>query len=410
MDPEEWLATTPYTEARKNELRKVIADMYQAPPSRKQASRISSFGKTESYPVYKLLRWINARPDCVKVWLGPLIKQVEQVVFSRDEFIKHTPVPERPAKLAGLRNAMLRYFLTDFTAYESHFLPEFMKACEIELYRYVLAFLPEEEMRLVEEVLTGTNRLHTRLGVAAIVEGRRMSGDMCTSLGNGFTNLMLMLFVAKLKKATVSGFVEGDDGIFASDVEITEEDYTKLGWTIKLREVNDPCEMIPLSTEGLDTTFGASCGAFCGILCAGSQIIRDPRSFLSTFGWTSSFIHAGPKIMHELLRAKALSACYETPQCPIVGAVARRALKLTRGVNPRWTNDGYHLKPPDELKIEDFEPNPQTRLLFETQFGVSPAAQILAEKRIEQGRTDILDIIGSSFDMLHYEARFVEAS
>jgi hypothetical protein len=412
---EEWLETTPYNLARKAELRLVFEGLKGGLPSRKQASRVQSFGKSESYSEYKNMRWINARPDVVKVWLGPLMKMVERELFSKHWFIKHTPVGDRPARLASLRNSLAKYFLTDFTAFESHFLPEIMEAMEFELYEFVLGgILPADEVRRIKDVLGGVNNLKTRLGVRARVRGRRMSGEMSTSLGNGFTNLMLALFLAHKKGVFLDGFVEGDDGIFSvMGGELTEDDYRRLGWTIKLAEVTDPCEMLPVHPSA--SIFGeygtGTPGAFCGILCSSSgHIIRDPRSFLSTFGWSSSCIHSGNRVQDELLRAKALSAVYETPQCPIIGALSRWALLHTRHVRPRFVEDGYHQRPPDELPLPEFRPDMETRILFEKQFGVSPQNQIMIEARFSQGNFSVLDLIRPKADMLHYEARFVEAS
>jgi hypothetical protein len=195
-----------------------------------------------------------------------------------------------------------------------------------------------------------------------------MSGDMCTSLGNGFSNLMLAKFLVSRKGGTLEGFVEGDDGLFSTDVHLSAEDYEKLGFTIKIEEVDDPCH-----------------ASFCGMVFSGSgEIIREPRRFMMGFGWTQSFINAGPHIMDELLRAKALSAVYETPQCPIVGAFARYALDHTGHVHPRFVRDGYHVLP-DVLSVPFYSPKPDTRLLFEHLYGVSVETQLEIEAAVGAG-------------------------
>jgi hypothetical protein len=162
---------------------------------------------------------------------------------------------------------------------------------------------------------------------------------------------MLALFLASRNKYQVTGFVEGDDGLFAVDTELPVAElvaqYAQLGFTIVVKEVRDP---------GL--------ASFCGMVCTEDcQIIRDPRGFLQGFGWTHSFITAGSRLMYELLRAKALSAVYETPHCPVIGAMARKALEVTRGYNPRYIDDGYHRPPPDEVPLPPFQPTPATREL-----------------------------------------------
>lgn len=39
---------------------------------------------------------INSRSDAFKAFSGPFFKAIEKVVYEMPEFIKHTPVPDRP--------------------------------------------------------------------------------------------------------------------------------------------------------------------------------------------------------------------------------------------------------------------------------------------------------------------------
>lgn len=392
IDFEDWLASTSYNEERKNWLRKVNSDLLGSRPTRRQCQHISSFVKSEFYITWKHCRMINSRSDAFKCWSGPRFKAIENAVYQLPQFIKHTPVPERPAKIAALRASGRRYFQTDFTAYESHFTPELLQVCECELYRHCLA--NDNEADFLCSVIAGKNKMHTRTGLYAKIKGRRMSGDMCTSLGNGFTNLMLALFVVYLKGGHIDGFVEGDDGLFCSDVEITAQDYEDLGFTIKIEEVEDPCE-----------------ASFCGMIFSDSgEIIRDPRRFMMGFGWTQSFIGAGPRIMDELLRAKALSTVYETPQCPIVGAIARYALSKTKGAVPRFIDDGYHV-PRDVQHIPKYCPSTDTRLLFEREFGISIATQIEAEECASRGDFQRLSaLVPPTEEQFDYCSKYVEVA
>lgn len=359
----EWLASTSYNEQRKAQLNAANNENNGGRPSKRHCSRVSAFIKSEFYPTWKHARMINSRSDHFKAWSGPLFKSIEKVVYDIPEFIKHIPVPDRPNHIKGLKQAGMRYFATDFTAYESHFSPEIMNMCECELYRHCLQWSNDREFLC--SVIMGKNLMKTRSGCRAEVTGRRMSGDMCTSLGNGFTNLMLAKFVAHEQGAQLYGFVEGDDGIFATTALLNENTYAKLGFTIKIEEVDDPC-----------------LASFCGMVFSNSgEIIKEPRKFMMGFGWTQSFINAGPKIMDELLRAKALSCVYETPQCPVVGAFARRALELTASSHPRFVQDGFHILP-DVINVPDFEPSMDTREVFSKLYGVSIDAQLAIEQAV----------------------------
>jgi len=363
---EGWLTSTNYSIERKDELRRAYADLRGGRPTTHQAQKISSFVKSESYPTWKHARMINSRSDSFKVFSGPMFKAIEDAIYGLKEFIKHVPVSSRPSLIASMRKAGVFYYATDFTAFESHFTPEFLNVCECELYRWCLG--DTADCQFLCETLMGPNRMRTRSGVSAKVFGRRMSGDMCTSLGNGFTNLILAKFIAFEKGGELEGYVEGDDGLFSSTVPLEKDDYLDLGFTIKIERVEDPC-----------------LASFCGLIFADSgQIVRNPFRFLMNFGWTSSFINSNTPVLLSLLRAKALSTIYETPNCPIVGAMARYAEQITRGVLPRFVADGYHV-PHDVVACPEFCPSADTCFIFECQYGISIELQLLCEKAIAHG-------------------------
>lgn len=404
---EEWLATTTYTEARKAELRLAHDELRGGRPTSKDLHRAASFVKTEAYAKYCHCRLINSRNDKVKAWFGPKCKAIEQVVYKLKEFIKHVPTADRPCLIAGLRRALRRYFLTDYTAFESHFTDEIMDCVECEVYRYCLD--TDVDVELICKMLTGFNVLKTRSGVRCRVKARRLSGDMCTSLGNGLTNLLLTLFIVSEQGGEVEGFVEGDDGVFSSTVPLTAEMYLELGFSIKIAEVEDPCTSIPVVRTG--SRFGESVGAFCGVVSAGQDALRDPRTFMLKFGWTSSMINARQGIMDGLARAKALSALSENPQCPIIGALARRVEEDTRGATARFELDYYHTK----VVVDDgslanipFKPTQASRDLVSVLYGIDPKLQILAEDMIAKGNFNIASLVPPTSDAAHYYARYVE--
>jgi len=368
-------------------------------PSRRRAKKVLAFIKREFYDEYKPPRMINSRCDSFKAFAGPFIKAIEHVVYALPEFIKHTPVPERPAKIASLIRDGCRYVCTDFTSFEASFLPVFQAVCECALFRWCLSEYPEEA-NFICAVDAGENFMSTRQGSHATVRGHRMSGDMWTSLGNGFTNLMLMLYIAEKKGGEAVGFVEGDDGVFRNNFDLTPQDYEPLGFIMKIKYLDDPRK-----------------AAFCGMVCASeNEIIRDPYHFLNGFAWTHSMVEAGQKVMSALLRAKSLSACYETPQCPIVGAMARVGLALTEGVAPRWVLDGYHEVPRDSFKVPAFAPAIGTRLLFEelykidvpTQIAIETAIQSLDMFRVSALLPTRFEMGAAAFDTAHYCARYLE--
>lgn len=340
---EEWLDATTYPECRKEELRRAAElDRYGRPP-REYSRKIQSFIKAESYDEFKECRWINSRHDRFKAYSGRFFSAIEKEVFKNEWFIKHVPVAERPAKILSLEKAGLRYYENDYKAYECHFTKEVMRAVECQLYSYALAAYPTDAA-YINSVLSGENRLKSQKHKFRVrLNARRMSGDMCTSLGNGFTNLMIVLYIAQqkgYKPTDCSGFVEGDDGLFAVPFSMDATDFTSLGFTVEIKEVAHPYE-----------------AHFCGMrMSPDGTILKDPIKFFSKFGWTDSCIHGGESVMMSLLQAKALSAIYELPQCPIIGAAARRCLQVSAGHRPRFA-DTYKATPA-QFDIQEFAPSP----------------------------------------------------
>lgn len=384
---EDWLSDTGYSEHRKDELRKAANIDNFAPPPRSVSATVKSFGKLESYDQNKNLRWINSRSDRFKAYAGRFFKSIEAEVYKIGYFVKHQSMVERAARVASLEKQGCRYFASDFTSFEAHFAPQFMLACECQLYDYMLSNFPGVS-RYLDNVITGKCSASTRAGVHFTVKGRRMSGDMCTSLGNGFSNLMLwMFFMQENCVQWFDGLVEGDDGLFAiNGSPPTIEQFALLGFVVKIDEISVPTE-----------------ASFCGIVSAG-QNVRDPARFVRGFCW----YEGAPTSLHherELLRAKALSALYESPACPVVSALASYALELTTGVNPVFKTDGYHpvypSKPPPSVDVL-----PCTRFLFEKMYGISVAAQIEIECALIRGDLSSLDIIVHHPDVLLYSSDY----
>lgn len=365
--------------------------------------RNKSFMKCETYCEYKYPRGINSRSDSFKIFSGPYFKAIEKQLFSHTAFIKHVPQRQRTAYISSLLSGCSHYFATDFTSFESSFCREVMNALEFELYDYMLQNFPPVVTH-IKRSLGGKNVCKYR-GFSITTQATRMSGDMCTSLGNGFSNLMLVLFVASEKGGSVRGVVEGDDGLFGSDVHIGSADFDGLGFDIKL--VNIPDFMS---------------ASFCGlVVCKDGTCITDPRKILLKFGWSLSPLASCEKWRLPLLRAKSMSLLYEYPRCPIVSAVASLGLRLTGGVEARFEHSWrtFHLEgevnqhwqatcADASLGVTD-----EARWGMWELYGIDPQVQVDLEKAIinwEQGSltADFTELIfGAQSHCRHYWEHYV---
>lgn len=320
-----WLERANYPAWRKDELREVYHTVVEFGPATVAQAKISCFMKDEGYLTFKQARAINARQDEMKVRFGPIFKQIEKRVYKMEEFIKHVPVADRAKYIAEhLRREGVEYLCSDFVSYESLFTSGLMGACERELYDYMTSALPEHDefMKYFDKFIMGRNYLKNKY-FSANIDATRMSGEMCTSLGNGWTTMCVFYFVCKEKGfEQVRLVVEGDDNAASGQgVAPTVQDFADLGMVIELEKYKTFSEM-----------------SFCGLVFdeAELEVVTDPRKVLASFAWTSrEYVNARTSKLKSLLRCKGLSLKYQYPACPVVSSLADYILRETSGVDVR---------------------------------------------------------------------------
>jgi len=400
---ETWLDKTPYTQSRKSSLRRKFSNVDPCYSSKSAENhiynRVKLFMKDESYPQYKYPRGINSRSDEFKCIVGPLFKLIEEQVFKSEWFIKKVPVSLRPADLLkNVHQEGAQCIGTDYTSFEALFTKLLMSLCEMILYDYMTKNINSEWIKIVRKVMLGTNCCTYRDFIVFVL-ATRMSGEMCTSLGNGFSNLMIMLFVAFIKKLqSLKGRVEGDDGVFTFyGVKITAETFIQMGLLIKIDEYDNVLE-----------------GSFCGIRCDKDDLINvtSPIEALLEFGWTTrEYADASEKKLHELLKAKSLSFAWQYPGCPIIQEMAHYGLRMTDAY--KWNITNYNLWEKTEFlrELEHFKggvpyrtPPHNSRRLVEKYYGISENLQIVVENYFKN-KTDLSPIdIPELRDLYHPDA------
>ncbi len=405
----EWLKETPYPAHRKEELWTKYCNITNRRDPRYVLAK--TFQKDETYPSYKFARAINATSDEFKTMFGPYVKNIEKVLYSRPEFIKHVPVKDRADYIYKLLyRPGASYFGSDYTAFETHFVQRMMHACERKLFEYMYKNHPMlDDLKYFLDAKEGMRTCHN-IDFTIRVEATRLSGEMDTSLSNGFTNLMLNLFVLKEKGCTnVRGVVEGDDGLFSfSGPCPTSQDYADVGFTIKLE---------PYQSLGE--------ASFCGLVFDETDriVVTDPTDVLATFGWLSAkYARARDSSRKALLRCKALSLAHQYPGCPILQTLAHKTLELTRNISIQrvlvrggnmnmWEREQLLAAVKDEKNIKSKEVPMGTRLLVERLFNISVEAQLKIEEKIssmsELGILDIADYLNPPIDQVHYALNYM---
>jgi len=390
LSVETWLKNTPYTISRKEQLYKTYNRMMNECPGvmqtehsekRRKIYAVNCFMKDESYPEYKYPRAINSRSDEFKCLVGPLCKAIEKQVFQLEYFIKKVPVALRPLDLKqNVYQEGSKCIGTDYTSFEALFTQRFMMVCEQQLFDYMTKMI-QDDIKMLLRLLTTVNECNYRDVFTVLVEAVRMSGEMCTSLANGFSNLMIMKFVAyKSKVQSLKGRVEGDDGVFTFYGDLKQKLFEAMGLLIKI--------------DNYDNVLS---GSFCGIRCDSETLtnVTDPISTLLDFGWTTrEYAHASEKKLNELLRAKSLSFIWQYPGCPIIQEMAMYGLRVTDGSKYNITN--YNLWEKEEFirerdyykgKIPYREVNIKTRYLMEEYYKIPVSVQISVEQKLKKLNT-----------------------
>lgn len=310
------------------------------------------------------------------MYFGPLVCLIEKEVSKLDWFVKNVPVDERPQHLLDtVYQDGAWYFGTDFTSFEASFTPEMMMVAELELFRYMTQNLPDQLWAyVVEHVLTSTNICVFKTFLARLL-ARRMSGEMDTSLGNGFSNIMAVKFVSEeAGTQSLKGKVDGDDGLFSGfGDQPTAEQFSELGLLIKIAPYAGP-----------------TLGSFCGMVMDPHERINiaDPIEILLCAGWTTrEYENSRPRKLKSLLKCKGYSYLYQYTGCPIVDELARYILRVTKEVEYRIpvSYNGWQREKIAVLfnkykgKLPYRQTGLMTRMLMETHFKVSVEDQIRTE-------------------------------
>jgi len=396
IDVLSWIESTEYSRQRKDQLIQVWERLNVGDDINLLRTRVKSFLKDEGYEVpWKALRLINSREDYFKCFSGPLFKIISDEVFSHSWFIKTEPVELRPSILEEeLYATGATYFCTDYKSMEAHFTRQVYINLEFVLYNYMCSLNPRAMfiMGLIRKTLGGVQNIVMKL-MNISINATRMSGEMNTSLGNGFSNLMLFLYACSVtgagdyEKGGVRGFVEGDDGIFRVQnphLAPDEKWFENLGWLIKI-----------IKTCDLNTA------SFCGNVfdVVDKVVVASPAKHLMNVGWCPRrYVGSRRAVKLQLLRAKGFSLAHQYNGCPILGDLGRHLVELTEGISIRSSiidsTEAYkreHLRRYVNTGLpERREPTPRTRQLVYDLYGILPSTQIQCEQQLELIRCDDL--------------------
>lgn len=307
-----WLNDSKYTLAQKRDFRDAYDD-YMTGIVDKELLCCNSFLKKEIYPEKKYGRVINSRSDQFKAVVAPYIKLVEEQVFSTDHFVKHHLPSFTAHRLVEIKEKFGSVVETDYSSFEGSFTQAFMQACELQLFKHILADNP-----LILDLITSSynrpNKIVFKDRSSFTFIGSRMSGEMWTSLANGFSNAMLLEFCAFKSGAEVDYIVEGDDGFYGTTNSFDNTIVERLGFRLKIEEVNDINDC-----------------SFCGVkVDASGANTGDALKQLTNLGYTCDPGCLQPRAKKRrkfMLKAKMMSAKVIFGNSPIMHTCINRTLR-----------------------------------------------------------------------------------
>jgi len=362
-----------YSEGRAEEMRVV----WRGRPSdfirdvAKILRRVHAFLKDEGFDMAKAGRGIYSRPDLAKCYFGRYIKIIEEELYKWPEFVKNVPVTELPQYIENVLGSALYYYVVDYSSYESVFTPTFYAATDGQLYEW--CGLP----KIIMKILGGKQHIHWSSGRSRI-EGRRMSGEVNTSLGNGFANIAICKFVAsQCGDPNARVVVEGDDAIIACSVPLDELHFNRLGIKVDLKLVPTPGH-------------AGFCQQYWDV---DHQRMLSP-SYMMRVGWSSKCpVNASAEFRMQLLAAKLMSLSWVAPHSPLFWNLSR----LVNCSKARFHRDYWTVRKLAEMGMQvpttkgrwiviPFTPNADigppsdsTRSFFEGLYGLTPTQQLAIE-------------------------------
>nr|AOG30801.1 gp2 [Towan virus] len=410
---EKWNQDNSYSAKRRQQL-KELAEQHKLKYNRptKEIMKSKMFMKEEFYEEKKHARLIISRSDTFKGIVGPYIHAFDEELFHghfSNNFVKGKDSKWKVARMREIQSKYPLYMETDYSSFEGSQCAMIQDAVEKQVLRHFLKNYPkiwsyvESTFEEAEIEVIGQKRKEayerkmpkpSRRDFTELLEdpdlqpsckhadifskyhrlyllGNRKSGEMWTSSGNGLLNLVIMKFLAHKKRISWDGIVEGDDGFFGVSARyIQADDYSQLGFTIKLNYETDPNML-----------------SFCGLRFSGTgKLVVDPEN-LNRVGWIvkKRYFHAKKKLKLALLKAKMMSLLAEAPACPISSVLAKSVIRKIR-VKPRFGDqDWWYTQWLSKEKVDlTEEVDYRTRLDFSVMFGIPVSTQIEMENSFKK--------------------------
>lgn len=391
---EEWLESTKYTSAMKQEILDEWNNNVVCPMQIAKQSYCNSFIKLEQYTEFKQPRIINGREMATIMTYANLIVAAEKTLYKHEWLVKKIAVTNRAGNLAENFPTVTGHVIgSDFTSFECSISHTLLHLVEKRMLKHMFRNTGyEHQIDEYYHLVANTNTMVFK-NMKASVFGKRMSGDRTTSFGTCLIMIALFSFVFEYYGIEHVIRVEGDDVVAWVDRLFPTHIFDLLGFSIKL----DHYEQVNYAS-------------FCGLIFDESNnILTNPMKVILNTPWVDAkYTHSKRTKIKALQRAKALSILYQYPGCPVLGQYAAMILRSSEGVVHKNTLDRaiasqyahrtgqsyddfcryFNLFPGQSIIHATVTYRPTTmfgRVMIEEMFGMSVDEQLLLENNFATG-------------------------
>lgn len=339
-----WLDGSKYNQEEKRLFHERLDAVLNAEVSLLKIKECKIFVKREVTEEVKEPRIISSRSDYYKAIVAPYIKKIEEAVYN-EHFIKHCNPQQVTERIKRVLNGYTYYYETDYSSFESSYSPEFFNACEYQLFKHMFRNNPHI-WRYMLLALDAKNVLVCP-HLYAKLTGSRMSGEMWTSLGNGFSNMMMIEYMAhnlsQTKAFRYDYLVEGDDGLIGTTSHFDLSIVKKLGFKLTLREGSSINDL-----------------SFCGMIMGPhDRLYCNPERTMIKFGRTMDMRIINQygqrrfeRVLDEEMYTKALSMSVYGSNNPVINEVIRTVLRNCKHKEIRMKSLDYWES--DILRVQDY--------------------------------------------------------
>ncbi len=383
-DFDSWLKnSTQYTEEQKKVLAAAREESEKYPYGKlpKRYRKGKCFPKREKHQEPKCSRGICGRHPVVRSRYGPIFHAIEEAIYALPFFVKGLTPQQRIKVLADELSRSGVLLDNDFSCFEGSFSVALMSAVEKVVIDYLLAAFPKQ---LRKEIwLDMKTSVFRYKHFTVTVDGKRKSGDAWTSVFNGFTNAILIMFAAAesgLRPTDLVFKVEGDDSSILLLVR----------------------KRFEFSRIVLDAGFLAkevwydhiSDGNFCQLTFDPDSLvlIKDAAKVIVSFPWLlGQHLDVTEEHADMLYRAKAMSLASECGSTPILSVFAGTVLRRTSRVEMDWQfvtkHTPYYMRSKIEYSDRVSEPPLSARVAYSGRYGISVDEQLVIEDCIRKTGT-----------------------